>query len=146
MSKKIFLYILFIGSISQVIISCKVTRPYQAPGIVNGDLYRGANTSDTNTIGSLPWREMFNDPTLLGLIDSVIARNVDLRIAYTRIQQAQAYYLQSRAAFLPSASLNLGATASKLSEAQGSGIRTSATQYQFGVAAGWEAHIWGRLS
>jgi NodT family efflux transporter outer membrane factor (OMF) lipoprotein len=146
MSKKLLPSLLLTGLISLVIISCKVTRPYQAPEILSGDLYRGVNTTDTNTIGSLKWREMFSDATLQDLIDSAIARNLDLRMAYTRIQQAQAYYQQSRAAFLPSANLNLGATASKLSEAQGFGIRSSSTQYQFGVASGWEADIWGRLS
>ncbi|RYD87472.1 MAG: TolC family protein, partial [Sphingobacteriales bacterium] len=41
---------------------------------------------------------------------------------------------------------NTGVTVSKLSEAQGFGIRTSATQYQLGVSSAWEADLWGRLS
>jgi outer membrane protein, multidrug efflux system len=47
---------------------------------------------------------------------------------------------------LPSVDANVGVSASKLSEAQGFGIRTSATQFQLGISTAWEADIWGRLS
>ena len=88
---------------------------------------------------------MFIDTILQRLISAGIAQNLNLQIAYTRIQQAQSYYAQSNAAYFPTLSANAQVTESKLSTVQGFGIRNSSTQYQLGVSAGWDANIWGRL-
>lgn len=126
--------------------SCKVTQNYTAPDPATGSMYRGTEAQDTNTIASLHWNQLFTDTILQRLITEGIEQNLDLQIAYTRITQAEAYYEQSGAAFLPTLNANAGITQSKLSEAQGFGIRTKATQYQLGVSSAWEADIWGRLS
>ena len=146
MNKNFFKQLFFILLPVLVIASCKVTQTYQTPEVQTEGLYRGVNVTDTNTIANLKWNEVFTDTALQRLIAEGIARNLDLKIAYTRIQQAQAYYIQSGAAFQPTLSGNAGASVSKLSEAQGFGIRKSATQFQLGVTTGWEADIWGRLS
>jgi NodT family efflux transporter outer membrane factor (OMF) lipoprotein len=89
----------------------------------------------------LPWNKVFTDPALQKLIGEGIANNLDLKIAYSRIQQSQAYYAQSRAAFLPSLDATASAGLSKLAGATG-----TIKQYQLGLSSGWEADIWGRLS
>lgn len=126
--------------------SCKVTQPYQLPDVNTSSLYRDLAVTDTNNIATLHYTKIFTDTILQQLITAGISRNPDLQMAYTRIQQAQSYYLQSRAAFLPSLDANMGVTISKLSDAQGFGIRTESTQYQLGLSSSWEADIWGRLS
>lgn len=126
--------------------SCKVIKPYQAPEVETGNLFRGANQTDTNSIAALSWTEVFTDPALRNLIQQGLNNNINLQIAATRVQQAQAYFLQSRAAFLPTLSANASLTESKLSAVQGFGIRTNATQYQIGLSSSWEADIWGRLA
>ena len=128
-----------------VISSCKVTQPYTIPSVNNDSLFKDLNSTDTNSIANLKWNQLFTDPALQQLIARGIQNNPDLRIAYTRIQQAEAYYRQSRAAFFPSLNANTGVSVSKLSEAQGFGIRTSATQYELGISTDWEADIWGKL-
>ena len=145
MKTKVFKYILFVAVAGLVVASCKVTQPYQAPQVSTDSLYRDAATTDTTTIANLRWNELFTDPTLQQLISKGISKNIDLQVAFTRIQQAQAYYSQSKAAFIPSLDANAGVNISKLSEAQGFGIRTSATQFQLGVSTAWEADIWGKL-
>ena len=137
--------ILFIAFGALLLSSCKVTKPYQAPVVQTDSLFRDHEAKDTMSVASLHWDELFKDPTLQSLINRGIQHNLSLQVAYTRIQQAQAYYSQSKAAFLPSLDANAGVTTSKLSEAQGFGIRTSATQYQLGVSTAWEADIWGKL-
>ncbi|RYY81028.1 MAG: hypothetical protein EOO15_24910 [Chitinophagaceae bacterium] len=128
--KRSFLpYILFFGLAVALLSSCKVTQPYQSPEMTVTDLYRGVATNDTASIAYLPWNQLFTDTLLQRHIQAGISRNLDLQTAYTRIQQARSYYAQSGAAFLPSLDANTGVTVSKLSEAQGFGIRTSATQY-----------------
>ena len=129
-----------------VLASCKVTQPYQTREVRSDGFFRGGNTADTNSIATLSWQQFFADTALQRLIGEGVNQNLDLQIAYTRIRQAEAYYQQSRAAFLPTLNSNLSVTESKLSEAQGFGIRTSATQFQLGLSSSWELDIWGRLS
>ncbi|MCY7420459.1 MAG: efflux transporter outer membrane subunit [Chitinophagaceae bacterium] len=132
-------------SILVILGACNVAKPYKAPNDVSPNLYRNAGNADTTNMGYLPYSEVFTDTILQGLIEKGIERNLDLQIAYTRVQQAEAYYLQTGAALLPTLNSNAGVTVSKLSEAQGFGIRTSATQYQLGLSSSWEADVWGRL-
>jgi multidrug efflux system outer membrane protein len=135
----------YVSLLVLTITSCKVTRPYTAPEVNTGGLFRGANTTDTNSIATLSWKHVFTDTTLQRLIGEGINRNLDIKIAYTRIQQAEAYYQQSRAAFFPTLNGNTGITRSKFSAGQGFGARASITQYQIGLTSSWEADIWGRL-
>lgn len=125
--------------------ACNVAKTYKAPDQVSANLYRNGGNADTTNMGFLPYKEVFTDTILQGLIATGIQRNLDLQIAYTRIQQAEAYYIQSGAALLPTLSSNAGVTVSKLSEAQGFGIRNSATQFSLGLSSSWEADVWGRL-
>lgn len=145
MRLKIYHYILLVSVAGLIFSSCSVTQRYQAPQVSTDSLYRDVTTTDTTTIANLRWDELFTDAALQQLIREGIANNLDLQAAYTRVGQAQAYYSQSKAAFLPSLDANLNYSQSKLSEAQGFGIRTSAEQFQAGVSTAWEADIWGKL-
>ena len=125
--------------------ACNVAKTYKAPIDVSPNLYRNNSNGDTTNLGFLSYKEVFTDTILQGLIGIGIEKNPNLQIAYTRIKQAEALYLQSGAALLPTLNSNAGITVSKLSEAQGFGIRNSATQYQLGLSSSWEADVWGRL-
>ena len=109
-------------------------------------LYRDSTSSDTNTIANLHWTQVFTDTILRRLIAEGIAQSPNLQIAYQTVQQSQSYYFQSGAAFLPTLNANAQATASKLSEVQGVGGRSSTSQFQLALTSAWEADIWGRLS
>ena len=129
-----------------IVVSCKVTRSYETPAANTNELFRDANISDTNTIASLKWNEVFTDTSLQRLIAEGITRNLDMQVAYTRVQQAEAYYSQAGAAFFPTLNGNTSVGRSKFSAGQGFGARPSITQYQLGLSSSWEADIWGRLS
>src|SRR4028118_2260047 len=146
MNQSFFSYLMILSLSALLISSCKVTQTYQIPEVSTAGLYRNSGFSDTNSIATMHYSEVFTDPALQSLITEGITKNLNMQIAYTRIQQAEAYYLQSRAAFLPTLNANAQVTESKLSAVQGFGIRTSATQYQLGISSSWEANIWGRLS
>ncbi len=143
MNKKIVNYIIFAALAGVLLTSCKVTKSFQQPVMNTDSLYRGVTTNDTNTIANLHWNELFTDTILQRLIAEGISHNLNLQIAYANIQQAQAYYLQSRAAFLPTLNANAGVSQNKFSETQ-SALK-SATQYQVGLSSSWEADIWGKL-
>lgn len=143
MNKKIFSYIVFVAFAGLVLASCKVTKSYQQPVMHTDSLYRDVVTNDTTTIANLHWNELFTDTILQRLIEEGISHNLNLQIAYTRIQQSQAFYLQSGAAFLPTLNANAGVTENKFSKTQSS--LNNATQYQVGLSSSWEADIWGKL-
>ena len=138
-------YRLPICILSLLLASCGITKRYEPPAVPAEETFRGAVSSDTNSIGVMPWSEIFKDSQLQSLIEQGIRNNLDLQMAFTRVQQAQAYYAQSGAALWPSLNGNASVSESKLSEAQGFGIRTRATQFQIGVSSSWEVDIWGRL-
>jgi multidrug efflux system outer membrane protein len=146
MIQKMSGYFLFVLVAVLTMSSCKVTRTYEQPEMNTAGLYRDVSTADTASIATLPYTQIFTDTILQNLIGQGIARNPDLLVAYTRIQQSEASYLQSRAAFQPTLNAHTGVVASHLSNTQSQGTGTGATTYQLGLSAGWEADIWGRLS
>src|SRR5258707_1247059 len=94
--------------VTSLAISCTVTRPYKTPAVEINALYRDSSTADTSNMANLHWTEVFSDTLLQNLIREGIGNNLNLKIAYTRIRQAQAYFEQSRLALLP----NVGADVS----------------------------------
>lgn len=145
MNKKVFTCLMILLLSAFIISSCKVTQTYQPPAISIAGLYRDSASSDTNSIGNFKWNEVFTDTILQRLIGEGIRNNLDVQLAYTRVQQAEAFYSQSTAAFLPTLNANAGVTRSKFSAGQGFGARPSITSHQLGVSTSWEADIWGRL-
>ena len=97
--------------------SC-VTKKYQQPGMaVKGELYRSANTTDSTTIATLPYKSLFADTILQGLIAEGLRENLDLKVAMQRMTEARENLQQSKAALLPDLSASGTVTRSKLSAA-----------------------------
>src|SRR5690606_25095041 len=111
---QVFKYVFYISFSGVVLSSCKVTQPYVAPEVQTDSLYRDSSLTDSNTIASLPYQQIFSDPILQGYISQGLTHNLDLQAAYTRIQQAEAYFNQSKAAFLPDLQVTAGAQTSRV--------------------------------
>lgn len=125
--------------------SCIATKSYKAPQVNADDLYRGETRYDTTTIANIPWRMYFSDYVLQGLIAEGLAANYDLKIAVSRIREAEAGLQIARAAYFPNVALS--ALVSHNRHSEGSSIlKGHETQYTLGVAVTWEAEIWGKLS
>ena len=133
--------IVFVMSLS----ACRITRPYASPDVRTDELYRLNTLPDTTNMAFVSWRELFTDTVLRSLIEEGIRSNLDLQAAYTRIEQARAFYEQSRLAFFPSVNASAGPTIQRLSEAQTRGFAAPSRLYQLSVNASWEIDIWGRL-
>ena len=123
------------------LVSCKITENYKRPaGITDNKLFRDANGTDTTNIGNIPWKKMFSDTLLQGLIQEGIDHNLDLKIAMARIYQAQANLRQSKAAFFPTLDVNATFTEGKVAT---TGIKSES--YELYGSAAWEVDIWGKL-
>lgn len=68
-------------------------------------LYGEAAPTDSFSVATISWREIFKDPVLQALIDSVLARNTDLHSARIVVEQAQASLKAAKLGYLPSFSL-----------------------------------------
>src|SRR6516225_2713546 len=82
------LVIAFIAFV-QLIASCVPSTPSAPPDAQMPNVYRG-EASTATSLGSLPWRSLYDDPVLQALIMKALARNFDVEIAYTNILQAEA--------------------------------------------------------
>ncbi|MEC5144749.1 efflux transporter outer membrane subunit [Chitinophaga sp. 212800010-3] len=125
--------------------ACRVTKPYHAPRITDNNLYRDVSSTDTTNIAVLHWKEIFTDTLLQQLIDEGIRNNLDLQVAWSRMRQAAAVYSQSRQALYPTINANAGATLAGASNQVNTGRTVIDQQFSVGLAASWEADIWGKL-
>lgn len=144
--------IVVLGVIGVFLSACGVTRKYERRTEVEVDkLYRGEQRGDTVTIASVPWRKLFADTVLQGLIAEGLEKNYDLKIAVARMQSAAANLQQSKLAFLPAVSGNAQLTHSKSSLAQirANGVNTTTIPvndiYALTGTASWELDVWGKL-
>ncbi|MBK5722679.1 TolC family protein [Dysgonomonas sp. Marseille-P4677] len=137
--------------LSMGLTSCGIlnTSKYKSPEVNTDNLFRGENSTDTTTIANIPWREYFSDPVLQALIDEGLTNNYDLRIAYTRIQQAEAGLYVAKSAYFPTIALAGQVTHTQISSKNGKERvlgYNGGDQWGLGFAVQWEADIWGKLS
>jgi HAE1 family hydrophobic/amphiphilic exporter-1 len=144
--------LLVTGGLALLCLPSCVTQQYQRPGmVVKGQLYRG-HGADTTTIATLPYRSLFSDTVLQGLIAEGLGENPDLRVAMERMTEARENLLQAKAALLPSLSANLSANPDKQSAAALDippayigAYQLTTTTYIASLSTSWEADIWGQL-
>ena len=140
---KLYKTFLLILMASLVLFSCKVTESYKYPIVISDKLYRDMNTTDTTTIANISWKRMFTDSILQRLIQEGIDNNLDLKIAMSRIKQAEANLRQSKAAFYPALSLNANIPVQNSIKTNNNA--NAASLVQFYGSTSWEADIWGKL-
>jgi HAE1 family hydrophobic/amphiphilic exporter-1 len=144
--------LLVTGGLALLCLPSCVTQQYQRQGmVVKGQLYRG-HGADTTTIATLPYRSLFSDTVLQGLIAEGLGENPDLRVAMERMTEARENLLQAKAALLPSLSANLSANPDKQSAAALDippayigAYQLTTTTYIASLSTSWEADIWGQL-
>jgi multidrug efflux system outer membrane protein len=130
---------------------CTVGPDYKRPIITVPDTYREAiapepAAAEAASIGDQAWWDVFQDDQLRDLIRIALQQNLDLRIAATRILQAQAQLGITRADRFPT--VDAGASASR-SRAARSVVPVERDPYQssdFQLTAGvaWEIDFWGK--
>jgi len=122
-----------------------------------------APLTDTISIGATPWRQFFQDPALVGLIDTALQQNLDLRVAVQRVEVFQAQYLARRGALLPTVSATGTGGLDRYGEYTLNGVGNYDTNFSqntlgnrripgplvpdlfVGLRSSWEIDIWGKL-
>ena len=91
------------------------------------------------------WWRTFDDPMLDDLIALAESRNLDLRIASSRIRQARAEYGIAASDLFPTVDTNVDANFSDGSRTSGGDIKSPSRYYTGTLDLGWEIDLWGRV-
>ncbi len=123
------------------LVGCGIYKPYNRPEMRTDGLYgAGVETSDTTTLGDMPWQELFTDPCLQRLIESGLENNTDLQAAHLKIEQAEATLKSARLAYLPSLNFAPQGSISSFDNSPASKI------YTIPVTASWQIDIFNSLT
>ncbi|MGQ0620354.1 MAG: efflux transporter outer membrane subunit [Panacagrimonas sp.] len=126
--------------------ACALGPDYVRPEIGTPDAYRWQPESDApGSVGDLGWWDLYRDSELKRLIETAIASNLDLRIAATRVEQAQAVLGSARLGQLPRVAGNAGIERAKSSVDAARGNDRIGTGESARIGLSWELDLWGRL-
>ena len=122
------------------LVGCGIYKPYNRPEVETDALYGAVEASDSESLGDLPWRELFTDPQLQELIARALVENTDLQSAKLKIDEAEAALQTARLSYLPSINL---APQGSLSSFDGA---TPTKTYQLPVTAAWQIDLFGGIT
>ena len=127
-------------SVACLLAGCGIYKPYSRPEIKADSLYRGVETTDTVSLASLSWKELFTDIRLQELIIQGLEQNTDLRIARLKVEEAETVLMNARLSYLPTISANASGT---ISQFDGKELPKT---YNSGFSAAWELDIFGKVT
>ena len=113
----------------------------------------GANaTSGSENTALVDWRDFFQDPNLITLIDAALENNQELNIMMQEILVANSEVLSRSGDYLPSVGVRTGAGIERVGEYTSQGqsdeaheVPANLQDYTIGLYATWEVDIWRRL-
>ena len=120
--------------------SCAL-RPYSAPAPAMPKAFARADPGEAAEWPSQDWYRNFGSAELNGLIDAASSANLDLKIAQTRIAQADARARQAHAGILPSLDAKAAANRYYAHSSQGS---LQETDWSALLSASYELDFWGK--
>jgi multidrug efflux system outer membrane protein len=137
-------------SIALLASGCTVGPNYKRPMVAVPGSYRGMIPEQTTqtqigSLGDQKWWEIFQDEQLRAFIRTALQQNYDLRIAASRVLEAQAQAGITRADQFPS--VGGGAGIVDLRSAQSKFLPAFETSTgQVNLSAAWELDFWGKWS
>jgi multidrug efflux system outer membrane protein len=82
-------FVVALIALVQLIASCVSPTPPGPPDAQVPPIYRGTASTESS-FANMPWRQLYDDPVLQGLIAQALARNYDVELAYAAILEAEA--------------------------------------------------------
>jgi multidrug efflux system outer membrane protein len=127
---------------------CAVGPNYKKPAVDTPPNFRFAPTQTTNSLGDLPWWQVFKDPYLQDLVRAALTNNYDLKQAVARVEQTRQLAVVARAPLFPS--INYGGDVGRGRNAVFNSVAPlgdgfTRTSYEVNMNAAWEIDFWGRI-
>ena len=134
-------------SFGLLLAGCMLGPNYQRPAINAPGAYRGESGSSiasSESLGDEKWWEVFEDPVLQQLIRTAIEQNYDLRIAASRVLQAQAQLGVTRANEFPVVNAGTEVFSQRNPKISGSFPAYEAKAGEADLAVVWNLDFWGK--
>ena len=120
--------------------------------------FKGQKIADSISVAGIDWRAYFEDPALIGLIDTALQSNQELNIVLRELVVSQNEVLEKSGEYLPFVHVGGGIGAEKPARFTRDGAVEHSLEieeerpfpeplgdFQFGVAASWEVDVWRKL-
>lgn len=117
-----------------------------------------AGVPEQSNTASIKWKDFFDDPNLLNLLDIALVNNKEINIMMQRISVAQNEIQARGGRYLPFVNIGAGAGREKTGQftrngaveanlpiANGQPFPTYLSNFRFGLFSGWEIDIWKKL-
>jgi multidrug efflux system outer membrane protein len=120
---------------------------YKRPAIDAPGVYRGDSRSpiaSSESLGDEKWWEVFQDPALQQLIRTALQQNYDVRIAASRVLQAQAQLGITRAGQFPTVSAGAQAFSERNPKISRSFPSYEANAGEVDLSVVWNLDFWGK--
>ncbi len=129
-----------------ILAGCAVGPNYKRPPVNAPPAFRGDASGRTNSLGDLPWWQLFRDDALQSLIRTALTNNYDVRIAALRVEEARQVYQENRSAYFPTATYQGNVGVGKNSQ-QGNAFPNQPLNHYYEALANvsWEIDLWGRI-
>jgi multidrug efflux system outer membrane protein len=125
---------------------CALGPGYERPALPTTDTFRGQAVSESTSLADLPWWEVFQDPALGDLVREALERNLDLRAAAARVEQARYLAAIARSELFPQLGYEADATTGDDTflgaPSPGAGNDDA---FLAAVNFAWEIDVWGRI-
>ena len=158
--------LVYITAVLVSLSACKVGKRYVQPELNLPESFRGDTLTyqqDTITFAQVSWRDFFNDPQLIALIDTALVNNYDMRTALKNIEIANRNLRQNKLEYLPSVDANIASVNRQFRSKDFYGGPSSGwygnrdkeapdnlfnyqSQFSSGLEFSWELDIWGRIA
>lgn len=124
--------------------ACTLGPKYKRPAVQVPETFRGSlSPAASESLGDAKWWTVFQDAQLQALVREALAQNYDLRIAASRVLQAQAALGITRADQFPTISGGASATNERFAQTKITpAFETSPIQVN--LALFWELDFWGK--
>jgi multidrug efflux system outer membrane protein len=138
-----FTFLTFALLLAGCMVGPNYKRPaVDAPGVYRGD--RQSSIASSESMGDEKWWEVFQDPVLQQLIRTAFEQNYDLRIAASRVLQAQAQLGITRANQFPTVSAGAQAFSQRNPRISSSFPSYEANAGEVDLAVIWNLDFWGK--
>ncbi len=133
-------------AIAVLLSGCAVGPNYKRPIANVPSDYRGAMPARpaTASLGNEKWWDVYQDPVLTQLIHTALQQNYDVRIAATRVLEAQAQLGITRANQFPSASVGAGVLSQQNAKTSSVFPAYEVNAGQLNLSVIWNLDFWGK--
>jgi len=137
----------FLPVVIVALAGCAVGPNYKRPVVSVPTDYRAAMPSPTapaSSLGNENWWQVYQDPVLVQLIHTALEQSYDVRIAATRVLEAQAQLGITRANQLPSASVGAGVFSQQNPKVSNLFPAYEVNGGQLNLSVIWNLDFWGK--